>query len=135
MINSENGVRVNKEIRNCYPRYCIITALSFFNQKKKASLSSDTVTIFQLNDIQTSSFLLKMQQKRQEQQKSIDAYYNKSIHNALLSQVASEFYRRISLATLTRDNIEHRDAFSGKEAIVRPYKRKSVCILLMSCVC
>ncbi|ORE01506.1 hypothetical protein BCV72DRAFT_236298 [Rhizopus microsporus var. microsporus] len=84
---------------------------------RKASLSSDTVTIFQLNDIQTSSFLLKMQQKKQEQQKSIDAYYNKSIHNALLSQVASEFYRRISLATLTRDNIEYRDAFSGKEAI------------------
>jgi hypothetical protein len=59
-----------------------------------------------------------MQQKRQEQQKSIDAYYNKSIQNALLSQVASEFYRRIPLVTLTKDDIEYRNAFSGEEAIV-----------------
>lgn len=68
-----------------------------------------------------TSTLLRMQQKRQEQQKSIDAYYNKSIQNALLSQVASEFYRRIPLVTLTKDDIEYRNAFSGEEAIVYIY--------------
>jgi hypothetical protein len=68
-----------------------------------------------------------MQQKRDDQQKSIDAYYRTNdpnyqpFYTALLSQVASELYKRITLCTLVKDDIEHHDVFHGKEAVVNAY--------------
>ncbi|KAI9472331.1 MAG: CNH domain-containing protein [Benjaminiella poitrasii] len=38
---------------------------------------------------------------------------------ALLSEVAKEFHKRMTLSTLTKDGIEYHDAFSGKDAIDR----------------
>lgn len=66
-----------------------------------------------------SLFLTKMQLKREEQQKSIDAYRSPPIYAALLSQAANEFYKRITLSNLTKDGIEYHDVFTGKEAVDR----------------
>lgn len=66
-----------------------------------------------------SLFLTKMQLKREEQQKSIDAYRSPPIYTALLSQAANEFYKRITLSNLTKDGIEYHDVFTGKEAVDR----------------
>lgn len=69
----------------------------------------------------SSVFLSKMQSKREEQQKSIDAYRSQHvvIYTALLSEVAKEFHKRITCSTLAKDGIEYHEAFSGKEAVVR----------------
>lgn len=69
------------------------------------------------NESYSSVFLTKMQLKREEQQKSIDAYRSQQVYTALLSQVALEFYKRIPLLVLTKDGIEYHDAFNGKEAV------------------
>jgi hypothetical protein len=72
-----------------------------------------------------SYFLSKMELKREEQQKSINAYRSQSnsveepVYPALLSQVALEFHKRITLSILTKDGIEHHDVFTGKEVIDR----------------
>ncbi|CAO0797587.1 unnamed protein product [Mucor circinelloides] len=69
----------------------------------------------------SSVFLSKMQSKREEQQKSIDAYRSQHvvIYTALLSEVAKEFHKRITCSTLAKDGIEYHEAFSGKEAVDR----------------
>lgn len=73
----------------------------------------------------SSLFLSKMELKREQQQKSIDAYRSQSttkpieepVYTALLSQVAQEFHKRITLSILAKDGIEHHDVFTGKEAV------------------
>lgn len=70
-------------------------------------------------DSYPSLFLTKMQLKREEQQKSIDAYRSPPIYTAILSQVAVEFYKRVTLSSLTKDGIEYHNVFTGKEAIDR----------------
>ncbi|KAF1802846.1 hypothetical protein FB192DRAFT_1114470 [Mucor lusitanicus] len=69
----------------------------------------------------SSVFLSKMQSKREEQQKSIDAYRSQHvvIYTALLSEVAKEFHKRIACSTLVKDGIEYHEVFSGKEAVDR----------------
>ena len=71
----------------------------------------------------SSVFLSKMQSKREEQQKSIDAYRSQHvvIYTALLSEVAREFYKRITCSTLVKDGIEYHEVFNGKEAVVRSW--------------
>lgn len=69
------------------------------------------------NESYSSVFLTKMQLKREEQQKSINAYRSQQVYTALLSQVALEFYKRIPLLILTKDGIEYHDVFNGKDAI------------------
>lgn len=70
----------------------------------------------------SSVFLSKMQSKKEEQQKSIDAYRSQhvAIYTALLSEVAREFHKRITCSTLVKDGIEYHEVFNGKEAVVRP---------------
>jgi hypothetical protein len=72
----------------------------------------------------SSVFLSKMQSKREEQQKSIDAYRSQHvvIYTALLSEVAREFYKRITCSTLVKDGIEYHEVFNGKEAVVRSWQ-------------
>jgi hypothetical protein len=62
-----------------------------------------------------------MQQKREEQKKSIDAYRSQqcSGYNALLSEVANELHKRITPISIVKDNVEYHDVFSGKEIVVR----------------
>ncbi|CAO3653206.1 unnamed protein product [Mucor fragilis] len=69
----------------------------------------------------SSVFLSKMQSKREEQQKSIDAYRSQHvvIYTALLSEVAKEFHKRITCSTLVKDGIDYHEVFSGKEAVDR----------------
>lgn len=71
------------------------------------------------NESYSSVFLTKMHLKREEQQKSIDAYRSQHVYTALLSQVAHEFHKRIALSSLTKDGIEYHDVFSGKDAVDR----------------
>lgn len=71
------------------------------------------------NESYSSVFLTKMNLKREEQQKSIDAYRSQHVYTALLSQVAIEFYKRIVLNSLTKDGIEYHHVFSGKDAVDR----------------
>lgn len=67
-----------------------------------------------------SASFVKMQEKRQEQLKSINAYLSQQKLNiALLSEIANEFYKKVSLSTaMSKDGIEHHDVFNGKEAVV-----------------
>lgn len=69
----------------------------------------------------SDSALLKIQEKRQEQLKSINAYRSQQKLNiALLSEIANEFHRKVTLSTaMSKDGIEHHDVFNGKEAVVR----------------
>jgi hypothetical protein len=97
---------------------------------QESRLSIDTVftdtsdlTVMPTNSMTesySSVFLSKMQLKREEQQKSIDAYRSQHtvIYTALLSEVAREFHKRIALSTMTKDGIEHHDVFNGKQAVV-----------------
>lgn len=71
------------------------------------------------NESYSSVFLTKMHLKREEQQKSIDAYRSQHVYTALLSQVAHEFHKRITLSSLTKDGIEYHHVFSGKDAVDR----------------
>ncbi|RCI05139.1 RHO1 GDP-GTP exchange protein 2 [Rhizopus stolonifer] len=97
--------------------------------QRDSRLSTDTV----LTDISeltmaptemSSIFLSKMQQKREEQQKSIDAYRSQhqssmSVSKALLSEIANELYKTITLSNMTKEGIEYHDVFSGKDVIDR----------------
>lgn len=73
-----------------------------------------------------TSIFLRMQQKREEQRRSIYAYRTPkyqgrqpAIPIAILSSVAKEFYRKIpTIPTLVKDNIEYHHVFSGREAVV-----------------
>ncbi|CEP16510.1 hypothetical protein [Parasitella parasitica] len=69
----------------------------------------------------SSVFSSKMQLKREEQLRSIDAYRSQqiSIYTALLSEVARELFRRITCSTLVKDGREYHEVFSGKEATDR----------------
>ncbi|KAI8636628.1 CNH domain-containing protein [Parasitella parasitica] len=69
----------------------------------------------------SSVFLSTMQSRKEEQQKSIDAYRSQhiAIYTALLSEVAKEFHKRITCSTLVKDGIEYHEVFSGKEAVDR----------------
>lgn len=75
------------------------------------------LTITPLSD----SALLKIHEKRQEQLKSINVYrHKKQMNIALLSEIANEFYNKVTLSTsMSKDGIEHHDVFNGKEAVVR----------------
>jgi hypothetical protein len=81
----------------------------------------------------SSVFLSKMQLKREEQQKSIDAYRSQQtvIYTALLSEVAREFHKRITLSNMTKDGIEYHDVFNGKEAVVRTLQYITILYIYM----
>lgn len=70
------------------------------------------------------SIFLRMQQKREEQRKSIYAYRQNNqlqqpmVYPAILSIVARELYRRLSTSTIKKDDIEYHDVFRGKDAVV-----------------
>ncbi|KAI9491084.1 CNH domain-containing protein [Zychaea mexicana] len=81
-----------------------------------------------------TSIFLRMQQKREEQRKSIYAYrYSRigspqphhqlhqpsMVYPAVLSLVARELYRRLPTTTLIKDDIEHHNVFRGKDAVER----------------
>ena len=78
-----------------------------------------------------TSIFLRMQQKREEQRKSIYAYrYSRigspqpqqnqlsMVYPAVLSLVAQELYRRLPTTTLVKNDIEHHNVFRGKDAVV-----------------
>lgn len=85
------------------------------------TMAPTTTISSSMTESYSSIFLSKMQSKREEQQKSIDAYRSQhtAIYTALLSEVANEFHKRITLSTMTKDGIEYHDVFNGKEAVVR----------------
>lgn len=73
------------------------------------------------------SIFLRMQQKREEQRRSIYAYRASNarqqqqqpmVYPAMLSLVARELYRRLSIRTIRKNDIEHHNVFEGKEAVV-----------------
>ncbi|KAG2227132.1 hypothetical protein INT45_003862 [Circinella minor] len=79
-----------------------------------------------------TSIFLRMQQKREEQRKSIYAYrYSRvgspqpqqnqlsMVYPAVLSLVAQELYRRLPTTTLIKNDIEHHNVFRGKDAVER----------------
>ena len=53
------------------------------------------------------------------------------VHLALLSRIATEMFRRISLSTMTKDNIEYHNAFRGSHAIVSDKKRRHIVIMMV----
>ncbi|CDH50305.1 rho guanyl nucleotide exchange factor [Lichtheimia corymbifera JMRC:FSU:9682] len=74
------------------------------------------------------SIFLRMQQKREEQRRSIYAYRASNarqqhqqpmVYPAMLSLVARELYRRLSIRTIRKNDIEHHNVFEGKEAVDR----------------
>ncbi|KAI7886615.1 hypothetical protein K492DRAFT_203143 [Lichtheimia hyalospora FSU 10163] len=72
------------------------------------------------------SIFLRMQQKREEQRRSIYAYratnvrqQQPMVYPAMLSLVARELYRRLSIRTIRKNDIEHHNVFEGKEAVDR----------------
>lgn len=82
------------------------------------------LTITQQQPLLSDSVLLKINEKRQEQLKSIHAYrqQQQNLNIALLSEIANEFYKKITIATtMSKDGIEHHDVFTGKEAVVKYY--------------
>ncbi|GAA5800025.1 hypothetical protein HPULCUR_005446 [Helicostylum pulchrum] len=85
----------------------------------RSSIDTDISDMTTHNESYSSVFLTKMHLKREEQQKSIDAYRSQHVYTALLSQVAHEFHKRIALSSLTKDGIEYHDVFSGKDAVDR----------------
>ncbi|KAI8987222.1 CNH domain-containing protein [Pilobolus umbonatus] len=67
-----------------------------------------------------SSVFLRIQQKKEEQQRSIDAYRSQhKLYVALLSEIANELHKHIPLTTITKNDIEYHDVFTGKDAIDR----------------
>ncbi|CAO3632525.1 unnamed protein product [Cunninghamella blakesleeana] len=65
---------------------------------------------------QSSSVTLSL--KRNDSLSSfISTSSSSNVYIALFSQIALEFYKKISLKTLTKDDIEYHHAFSGKDAV------------------
>ncbi|KAI9023575.1 CNH domain-containing protein [Phycomyces nitens] len=81
---------------------------------------SDSIDSFPLPSDGQSSMFLRMQEKQEEQRRSIYAYRTQKplvIYPAMLSRVAREMYRRIHTTHLIKDDITYHHVFSGTEAV------------------
>ncbi|KAI8380100.1 hypothetical protein BD560DRAFT_22859 [Blakeslea trispora] len=100
------------------------------DQQNNARLSTDTsftdlseLTIVPSRSAEKSSAVMtKIQQKREQQQKSIYAYLSQQpsarVFRAHLSRIASELLNAVVLSNKTKEGIEYHDVFTGKELVM-----------------
>lgn len=102
-------------------------------QRRKMSEGGDSSIALSSSlgeDPARTSIFLRMQQKREQQRKSIYAYrfcrsnvpsnhhHSIMVYPALLSVVARELYHSLGTMTLRKNDIEYHDVFHGKDAVV-----------------